>query len=314
MDDHRHGGGIPLAPMMSCGVEIPRDAPMTVVVLGVDAPPEIRDAVDSLLAQDIPLEIVIVNSGGGNLAECLGDQRRRSVATIEVPETRMPGSARNLGIAHSRAPIVSFLASDCRAGAGWARERLARHRAGAAAVASALLPAAPDHKRPVGLVAWSSHIALFIRRMPEMPAEEALRYGASYDRTLFDRYGLFREDLRTGEDTEFNRRLPANAQPAWAPAVVTEHRSPANIAAMVGDQFMRGRRTALTLLRLKGIVPWWVAGTFVTRTYLPMRLCWRHVTGPRWHRVRWALLLLPVAAAAFSLGVVSGSIRSALRR
>jgi hypothetical protein len=37
---------------------------------------------------------------------------------------------------------------------------------------------------------------------------QRIAYGASYDRRLFEEHGYFREDLRVGEDAEFNRRLP----------------------------------------------------------------------------------------------------------
>jgi hypothetical protein len=34
---------------------------------------------------------------------------------------------------------------------------------------------------------------------------QRIAYGASYDRRLFEEHGYFREDLRVGEDAEFNR-------------------------------------------------------------------------------------------------------------
>jgi len=39
---------------------------LAVVVIGYRAPPDLAAAVRSVLDQSIPLEIVVVNSGGGN--------------------------------------------------------------------------------------------------------------------------------------------------------------------------------------------------------------------------------------------------------
>ncbi len=44
--------------------------------------------------------------------------------------------------------------------------------------------------------------------MPDTPPSERLLYSVSYDRTLFERFGSFREDLREGEDTDFNAAHP----------------------------------------------------------------------------------------------------------
>ena len=64
---------------------------------------------------------------------------------------------------------------------------------------------------PHNLFAWAAHLALWSRRIPG--ASSGLPYGASYDRRLFEQRGYFREDLRVGEDSEFNRRL--RKPPKW---------------------------------------------------------------------------------------------------
>src|SRR5690606_29306420 len=120
----------------------------------------------------------------------------------------LPGATRNLGIAHSTAPIVAFLAADCRATPGWLEARLAAHRTGSAAVASALRPA-PARGGNVPCVSWAVYALLHARRAPSWPVADAARYGASYDRRLFEQHGPFDESLRIGEDTEFNARIAA---------------------------------------------------------------------------------------------------------
>ena len=158
-----------------------------------------------------------MNSGGGYAAAKLA-AAGFDVTVIEREERLLPGVARNIGIRATTAEHVAFLASDCRAAPGWAANRLAKHRKGSAAVASALLPLPADSP-----IAWASHLSLFARRLPLNSRLTALPYGGSFHRSLFESYGLFSEELRIGEDTEFALRLPLKVRPVWAPDVVTLH-------------------------------------------------------------------------------------------
>ncbi len=206
------------------------------VVLALGAPPELAGAVRSLLAQDAPLEILVVNSGGGDAAGLL---RRAGLAVPveERAERLFAGGARNLGIARTNAPLVAFLASDCRALPGWAAERLRLHTAGHPAVASAMVP-----DRPRSLLAWGQHLALYAGRLPGLPAEGALRYGASYTRALLRQVGDFAEALSSGEDSDYLARLPL--PPCWAPGVLTQHLTEPSLVAACRQFHARGRRHA----------------------------------------------------------------------
>src|SRR5690349_8243524 len=92
---------------------------------------------------------------------------------------RLPGW-RHRSSRSSSAPFVAFLASDCLACVGWATARLHRHRAGDRAVASAMV-----NSDPRNLVACAAHLTLFMRRLPGLTPDLALRYGASFDRRVF---------------------------------------------------------------------------------------------------------------------------------
>lgn len=212
---------------------------LAVVVLGVRAPKEIADALASLDRQTVPVEIVVVNSGGGDLKSVIGPTDPK-LRVLTVPETLWPGAARNLGIENSKARWVSFLASDHIARSDWAEKRLAMHRAGHRSVASAVI-----NSNPRNLVAWAHHLAILVRRLPGVPPDQAHLYGVSYDRQLFDQVGLFRPDLRIGEDTEFNQRLRPEDQPVWAPSVQVTHKNATRFNKLLKDQFQRGRRHSL---------------------------------------------------------------------
>ena len=211
---------------------------MAVVVIGFRAQPGLVQAVASLLGQDEPAEIVVVNSGGGDPATLLARHANR-IRLIDVQTSLYAGGARNIGIDASDAPYVAFLAGDCRAKPSWIRARLAAHERGARAVASAIVPFDPGDD-----LALAAHLCLFGTRSPEIPPTQALRYGASYDRQIFREFGYFDPTLRISEDTNLARRLGKLVHPAWDPRVKTEHTGPDGRWRFWLEMIGRGRRAA----------------------------------------------------------------------
>lgn len=216
------------------------------IVLSLRDQPELVEAVRSLAEQSEPADILVVNSGGGDPA------RRLAAAglpgrVVNVTSPLLPGAARNVGIRATRSRYVAFLAADCVAGPGWTAARLREHRAGADAVAGVLTNAFPGNRS-----ACAAFLLLHYRMSRHAPPHDRLLYGLSYDRRLFDRFGIFREDLRGGEDTEFNARIIRGARVAWTADICTAHRNPRAPAALLRDQYARGRRRAAAEARLGG--------------------------------------------------------------
>jgi hypothetical protein len=216
---------------------------LAVVVLSYRNEETLSDAIDSLLAQEEPLEIVVSHSGGGPTPEILA-RRYPQVRVTATPERRLPGAARNAGIAITGAPFVAFLAADCRAEPGWASARIARHRAGANAVSSALLPVAHTPASVASYLLTHSwrmphlrHVGAPFARLHHRPTP-----GVSYSRKLLDRPAPFSEDLLAGEDTLLNDRLQDDGvEVVWAPEVITTHSYPTGVVDMLSDQYRRGR-------------------------------------------------------------------------
>lgn len=210
---------------------------LCVVILSYRNDETVVDAIDSLLAQEEPLEVVVSHSGGGATPRLL-ERLRPDVRVAAAEERRYPGAARNVGVALTSAPYVAFLAADCVAAPGWARRRLARHLNGAPAVASAVVPL---RRTPSAL---ASYVVQASTRMPHLGASEA-RVGVSYAREVLERHGPFPEDVASGEDTILNARLREAGIPVeWAPDVVTLHRYPTTAGALLADQYRRGRLLA----------------------------------------------------------------------
>jgi glycosyltransferase involved in cell wall biosynthesis len=266
------------------------------IVLALGGAASAVDAVRSLLEQDPPVEVVVVNSGGGDMRARLREAGL-DVPVVEREERLFAGAVRNLGIAATRAPYVGFLAADCKAAPGWSLHRLHAHRAGKAVVASAVIPSHPRNP-----FAWASHLALFRRRLPGIGAKSAALYGASYDRSLFEEYGLFRGDLRVAEDTEFHARLADHHKPVWTPKVRAIHTSPTGPISLLRDQYGRGYRASDASWNVsRKRVPFGPRWTYMqVRSAVRMS---RRIANRRDRRtIRIAWLLLPFAIGAYALG------------
>lgn len=217
------------------GAAIARSDQATVVI-GFRNQPGLLAAVQSLLDQNEVPEIVVVNSGGGEVAAALAPVLDR-IRLISCDKDLQVGAARNIGVAASRAPFLSFLAGDCLARAGWVSGRLARHRAGALSVSSAVL--CDDDSSLVALAANRLH---YSTRHPLTDARSVMHYGQSYARHLLELCGAFPPGLTATEDTALNLRALRFSLPVWAPEVVTAHRDVTSLLALLRDERRRGFR------------------------------------------------------------------------
>ena len=203
------------------------------VVLSYRNEGTVLSAVESLVSQGAETEVVVVHSGGGATPDML---RQTGVRVLASEDRLTPGAARNRGIQATEAPFVSFLAADCVALSGWVEGRQRRHRAGAGAVASAMV------EEGGGAAALASHLLQHSSRMPHVSGSPTLRFGVSYARSLLERHGPFPEDLPAEEDVSLNARLiAAGVEIVAAPEVATAHLYPGTARHLLRDQYRRGR-------------------------------------------------------------------------
>ncbi|MFO1185947.1 MAG: glycosyltransferase family A protein [Bauldia sp.] len=272
---------------------------LAVVVLSVGAPAELVAAVKSVIAQGQPTELVVVNSGGGDARGLLVGEGI-DVPVLERQERLFVGAARNIGIANTTARWIAFLAADCLAAPGWASERLRLHRDGAAMVASAVMPDRPD-----SLVCWADHLLRFARRLPGLPAADALLYGVSFDRRVFERIGLFDGSLATGEDTELLARAAHFGKPVWAPTVVLVHRNARSVGGLLRDQAVRGRAYAVAMRRLRKLSPFKLLEEPVRQPRHAWRVAKRFLAGREREVALSSLWLVRIGCVARALGILS---------
>jgi glycosyltransferase involved in cell wall biosynthesis len=225
---------------ISVGEQARRDSRLAAVVIGLRAPKSLYDAVRSLVQQDTPSEIIVVNSGGGDAASVLGEYLR-SVVLVELREPVLVGAARNIGIQISHAPFVAFLAGDCVAAPGWVSERTGAHENGEGAVASVI-----ENDKPHNPFAWAAHLVTYGHRMAGSGGEGGA-YGASYDRAFFDKYGYFSETRIIGEDSDFHSRFRQSDIIFLHDSIRTIHSNPGDLISFLEDQLRRGlKRRYLT--------------------------------------------------------------------
>lgn len=231
---------------VTAGSENQPDADIAVIVMAINGDRRALEAVTSVMGQGIRVEIVLVNTGAPSLGPVLPMNLARRITFVETRIRRFPGGARNLGIAHSSAPIVAFLAADCIATPAWLSRRLRAHDIGYDLVASALRPKVGPRGR-IPSASWACYVLTHLHRAPcTEHAAGSVLFGLSYRRSIFDRYGLFNETVRVSEDMEFNRLLLDSGQRAlWNPEILAWHAYPDGLFAAVIDQFGRGRRSAL---------------------------------------------------------------------
>jgi glycosyltransferase involved in cell wall biosynthesis len=292
----------------------------SVVVMAYRNERTIVDAVHSVLTQETPeaIEVIVVTSGGDGAAKLVRDAFP-DVAVVENPRRLLPGAARNAGLAATSGEIVAFLAADCRAEPGWLVRRLADHRGGHPAVASAITHAGPS--RPW---AWASYYHQYHERLPGRPAgvvspPDPAVHSLSFDRALLDRIGPFDESLRIGEDTDAAQRLADLGVEIWFdPAIRTAHLGATSFWFVFRDHFRRGARRyrflvltgrrwpSSSLVRILG----GNALRFMRRTPWTLATCWRYARGERW-RLALSLPFIIAARAAGAAGMASEELRAA---
>jgi GT2 family glycosyltransferase len=172
-------------------------------------------------------EVILVDSSDDGterlVAERFPPERFPALRLIHLPARALPGGARNVGIRAARAAIVALTDADCVVQPDWI-ERLARRHAsgGLAAVGGAV-----DNGLPESAVAWSGLLVEFnefLARSPERTTALLPTCNVAFRREVFERHGLFPEDLWPSEDHVFSQRLAdAGEVLLFDPALRVEH-------------------------------------------------------------------------------------------
>jgi hypothetical protein len=281
------------------GGEMSSGPDLACAVLSLGGDPRLVGAVRSLQEQSVKAEIVVVNSGGGSPEAAL-HSAGIDVPVVDHPVRLFPGGVRNLGIDATRAPYISFLAADCRAERGWVAGRLAAHRKGAAAVATVMSPLSLRTRSEC-----ASLLLVHPGRLAGTPPAYRRLHGLSYERSLFERYGRFREDLRAGEDSDFNSRLWDRERVVWSSDVRTAHHYPTTPWALLCDEYRRGQRRTIVERELRRMGTLGIVTRLFSRLPLRLRIALRTLDPVQRRKLLRSWPLLLPGAIVYAAGVLS---------
>jgi glycosyltransferase involved in cell wall biosynthesis len=186
----------------------------------------LRDAIESVLQQSIPHELIVVNDGSTDSTPSIIASYGDRLRAIHQ-ERRGLGGARNRGIQASRGEWIAFLDADDR----WTPDKLLRQ--------AAVLDARGDIDMVFGHCvefATAGSEARWIARTEPFPAYSACAMLAR--RARFDRTGGFSESGKVGEFIDwYSRARDGGAESAMLEEVVFHRRvHDSNMTRVVDDR------------------------------------------------------------------------------
>jgi len=216
---------------------------ISVIIPNLDSPLVDR-TVDAVFAQHgaSASEVLVVGRDGpGRLR---GDRR---VRVIPTDGPKLPGAARNVGVAAASGRLLVFVDADCVPEPDWLRAHQARHRAGETLVGGAVLWDA----RPY----WTlvDNLSMFHECDPTTPAGRR-RYlptlNLSVSRAAFEAAGPMDPGLPRGEDLDWTiRAAAAGHAPYFEPAARVWHRPPRATARAAWRHWRESGRWMVTVRR-----------------------------------------------------------------
>lgn len=192
---------------------------------------------------EIPYEILVVDSSSDGTGELIASNFP-TVKLIRIPQRAFPGQARNVGIEAARGEILAFTDADCIPEPLWLDKMIREHQAGSyGGVGGAVL-----NSLPFNPVAWSGYLLEFSERLPIFPrrlVDILPTCNVSFERTVFERHGLFPTDLEASEDRTFSWRLVCSGQQLlFDPDIRVRHIFRPNLTGFLRHQMWLGRGSA----------------------------------------------------------------------
>jgi len=288
---------------------------ISVIITGKNSAKTIEECLLSIIRNNYPqskFEIIYVD--GGSTDETLKivekiSKAHEGKATIKwYVEPGLPGKGRNRGILEAKREIIAFADSDVIVDENWLVS-IARHmlRAGERVAGvggpNLTLPNSPPFAQLVGIL-WEMPFGAMGARNPARykgirVVDHNPTCNAAYWRWVFEKVGLFREDLPVTEDVEFDTRIRRSGYLLlYADDIVVWHHRRRTLKSFLKQMYSYGYwraysgRKRLIPLSLLHFMP--SALLFYLLVVLPVALaCGMH------------LLLVPLAAYV-AFGLLSG--------
>lgn len=293
----------------------------------------IKECVDSVLAQDYPVElreILVVDgmSEDGTREILRGiSAREPSVRMLDNPPKITP-CALNTGIKNAKGAVIVRLDAHAKYEGDYI-SKCVRHllESGADNVGGNMITLPPDDKiySKAVVKVLSSRFGVgnsAFRTGLAKPGFVDTVFGGCYKKEVFEKIGLFNEKLARGQDMEFNLRLKkAGMKTLLVPEIVSYYYPKTGFADFLKHNFMNGmwaiipfKYSTITPVSPRSLVPFvfvaaaaisamvgivlksFVAPAIVSAPYAAVNLLFSSVIAAQSKDVR----LLPAAAAAFA--------------
>jgi len=232
---------------------------VSVIVPCRNEKPFIADCLDSILANDYPEKEIIVVDGmsGDGTREVL---QKYPIRLLDNPK-RITPSALNIGIRNATGEAILWMSAHNQYPPDYISQCV-EHLEDADNVGGIIetkgsgpIAAALSHPFGVGNSAFRTHV--------KEPAWVDTVFGGCYRRDVFDRIGLFNENLVRGQDMEFNRRLKkAGGKILLVPSIVSTYHARSGFLPFCLHNFVNGVWAILPFLyssvipvRLRHLVP-----------------------------------------------------------
>jgi len=212
---------------------------VSVVVTVRNEGPNLGALLDSLLVQEPPFEVLIVDSNSEDDTVAIAERyaaHRKEVRVLVHGGTR--GESRNFGVREAAGEWVAFIDGDCVASPPWLQELRAGLRKA---------PVAAGRTLQVGFAPWED-----LGRV-ELPYKGVdvthPSCNLAYRRDLFEALGGFDAWFRTAEDIDLNfRAVDRGARIGFVPEAVVFHRTRSTVGRFLKQAFWNGYgRKQLTL-------------------------------------------------------------------
>jgi glycosyltransferase involved in cell wall biosynthesis len=215
------------------GSSAPNSPPFVSIVITVrNEAPHLPELFDSLLRQEPPFEIVLVDAesrdGTRAIAERYAHDHPENIRVFERAGSR--GIGRNEGARQAKGPRLAFIDGDCIADSDW----LAQLRRGLEESR-----VAAGRTVPVGRPVWAT-----LERVELYQGGSDVTFPScnlAYDRALFFQLGGFDPRFITAEDIDLNlRAVQAGARIRYVPEAMVYHRMRPTIIRFIYQAFWNG--------------------------------------------------------------------------
>ncbi len=200
----------------------------------------IEDCIESILALSFPRDdvelLLIDNASSDNTSSILERYRDRAVVLHETK--RGPAAARNRGLSSAKGDIVAFTDADCVVDRDWLTRIIAPLRDPLVGIVGGTILAT----KPCNAIAeFGERIHDHRMAIEYYSPPYAITMSWASPRSIFEKVGLFDEDLLRCEDCDLSYRIVgAGYSIVHEPAAVVYHRNEQSLGGLIAEGYSHG--------------------------------------------------------------------------